>query len=124
MMKISRILILIGLLVAVLAGAQQRLSSQELEKLLNREEEAPILIDVRTAAEYAAGAIPGALNIPYDVLADNLPTTDRDALIVVYCRSGRRSGIARKTLDSLGFKKNVLDFGGIDRWEGELEIPQ
>ncbi len=124
MMKISRILILIGLLVAVLAGAQQRLSSQELEKLLNREEEAPILIDVRTAAEYAAGAIPGALNIPYDVLADNLPTTDRDALIVVYCRSGRRSGIARKTLDSLGFKKNVLDFGGIDRWEGELEIPE
>jgi phage shock protein E len=120
-MKLTGILILIGLLVAVLAGAQQRLSSQELEKLLNLEE--AILIDVRTADEFATGAIPGALNIPYDELAGNLPTTNRDEQIVVYCRSGRRSGIARKTLESLGFK-NVLDFGGIDRWEGELEIPQ
>lgn len=122
-MKTLGILILFGLAVAALVGAQQRPSSQELEEMMSRVEGAPLLIDVRTAAEFSAGAIPGAINIPYDVLADNLPTSDREAPIVVYCRSGRRSGIAKRTLESLGFTR-VVDFGGINRWQGELVLPE
>lgn len=78
------------------------------------------LIDVRTEAEYESGHIPTALNIPYDEIADRLPTGDRDALIVLYCRSGNRSGTAERTLRSLGFT-NVVNFGGISRWRGGLE---
>jgi len=82
-----------------------------------------ILIDVRSEAEYASGHIPGALNIAFDVLAENLPTEDRGALIIVYCRSGRRSSIAAQTLKELGFT-DVHDFGGITRWPGELAYPE
>jgi phage shock protein E len=120
---ILTLIVLIGLGVAARAGAQERLSAAELTALLSREQGAPILIDVRTPEEFASGAIPGAINIPYDLLADKLPTTDRNAEVVVYCRSGRRSAIARRTLEALGFTR-VLDFGGIDRWRGELVLPE
>ena len=95
------------------------LTSFELEELINNSSEEYILIDVRTAEEYADGYIPTALNIPYDVIGDNLPTDNKDAKIIVYCRSGRRSGIAKETLDSLGYS-NVINFGGVSDWEGEL----
>ena len=81
------------------------------------------LVDVRTEAEYRAGAIPSALNIPFDVIADNLPTEDRSDRIIVYCRSGNRSGVAADTLEGLGFT-NVLDFGAVGNWRGELEVRQ
>jgi phage shock protein E len=121
-MKRYGFLLIFGLAVAALAGARQSLSSAELAEMMGREQDAPILIDVRTPAEYAAGHIPGAVNIPYDLLAGTLPTEDREAPVVVYCRSGRRSAIAKKTLESLGFTR-VEDFGGIDRWAGELVFP-
>jgi len=95
------------------------LTSSGLEELVNNFSEDYILIDVRTAEEYASGHIPTAINIPYDVIADNLPTENKDAKIIVYCRSGRRSGIADGTLESLGYT-NVIDFGGVSNWEGEL----
>jgi phage shock protein E len=77
------------------------------------------LVDVRTPAEYAAGHIPGAENINVDIIASNPPTEDKDALIIVYCRSGNRSGDAKRMLEDLGYT-NVHDFGGIYRWEGEV----
>ncbi len=95
------------------------LTSSGLEELVNNSSEDYILIDVRTAEEYASGHIPTAINIPYDVIADNLPTENKDAKIIVYCRSGRRSGIADGTLESLGYT-NVIDFGGVSNWESEL----
>ena len=60
--------------------------------------------------------------LPYDQVeqkaASLLP--DKDKPIIVYCRSGRRSAIAAVTLRGLGYK-DVKDFGGISRWQGELE---
>ncbi len=94
------------------------LSFEELERLVNEDKGDYILVDVRTDAEYRSGAIPGAVNIPFDIIGNNVPTDDLAARIIVYCRSGRRSGIARKTLEEMGYT-NVLDFGGIDRWQGE-----
>jgi phage shock protein E len=76
-------------------------------------------VDVRTPGEYNSGAIPGAINIPYTELADSLPTEDRSARIVVYCRSGNRSAVAKGILADLGFTE-VNDFGGVYRWKGEL----
>jgi len=72
-------------------------------------------IDVRTAEEFAAGHVTEAVNIPYEEIAGRVAevTTDKDDLIYVYCRSGRRSGIAKKTLEDAGYR-NVVNVGGFE----------
>lgn len=72
-------------------------------------------IDVRTAEEYNAGHIEGAALIPYEVIADNIAkiTTDKAADIRVYCRSGRRSEVAKDTLKAMGYT-NVINEGGYE----------
>ena len=79
-------------------------------------EDSYILIDVRTDEEYQAGHIPTAINIPFDVITENLPTEDTDALIIVYCRSGRRSGIATEALAGLGYTQ-IQDFAVFENWK-------
>src|SRR4030042_2916363 len=100
--------------------ASRRLSSEDLAGLLGQPN--LCLIDVRTAEEFRAGAIPSALNIPYDVIQDNLPTQDREARIVVYCRSGNRSSVAKARLEELGFR-NVNNFGAYTNWRGYRIVP-
>ncbi|HOJ85107.1 MAG TPA: rhodanese-like domain-containing protein [Thermoclostridium sp.] len=79
-----------------------------------------ILLDVRTPEEYRERRIPGSILLPnYEVrdgAADVIP--DKDAKIVVYCRSGRRSAEAANILKELGYK-NVYDLGGINSWPYE-----
>jgi len=71
-------------------------------------------IDVRTAEEFAAGHVSQAVNIPYEEITQRIGevTEDKDALIYVYCRSGRRSGIAMEDLRQAGFS-NVVNVGGL-----------
>ena len=80
-----------------------------------------IIIDARTQEEYDQGHIPGAILIPEYEIADRakkeLP--DKAQLILVYCRSGRRSKIAAEELVKLGYT-NVKEFGGIIDWEYEI----
>ena len=80
-----------------------------------------IIIDAREQDEYDEGHIPGAILIPYGEIADRaekeLP--DKDQLILVYCRSGRRSKIAAEELVKLSYT-NVKEFGGIIDWEYEI----
>ena len=95
----------------------------ELVKLVESQNTSYILIDVRTKEEYDSGYIPTAINIPYDVIAQNLPTEDRNAKIIVYCRSGHRAGIAKETLESLGFT-NVTNFGAASDWPKDLVAPE
>lgn len=79
-----------------------------------------ILLDVRTAEEFEDAHIDGAILIPDDEIASRAEAElpDKDALILVYCRSGRRSAGAAKALIGLGYT-NVLDFGGIIDWPYE-----
>ena len=91
-----------------------------LQQLIETEEKPYLLVDVRTPAEYAAGHIPSAINIPYQNIGRDLPESAEDTILVVYCRSGRRSGIAFNTLRSQGYDQ-IVDFGGIVRWRGDLE---
>lgn len=76
-----------------------------------------VLLDVRTEEEMRERHIPGAILIPYTELkeraAAELP--DKEALILLYCRSGRRSAIAAKELLRQGYTR-VYDFGGINDW--------
>jgi phage shock protein E len=75
----------------------------------------PLWIDVRSATEYSQQHVEQALNIPYTEISEGIAElgTDKDAVIYLYCRSGRRSGIAKDTLDSLGFTQ-VLNVGGLE----------
>lgn len=67
----------------------------------------PLVIDVRTEAEYRQGHVRGAINIPHDQIAGRIAAVapDRDAPIDLYCRSGRRSGIAERALRGLGYRR-------------------
>ena len=75
----------------------------------------PLWIDVRSATEYSQGHVEQALHIPYTEIGEGITElgADKDAVIYLYCRSGRRSGIAKDTLDSLGFTQ-VLNVGGLE----------
>lgn len=121
----KRIVLILGALpfLAALSGcAPQDVSYADpdaLSKLVRDRDEPYLLVDVRTAEEYAAGHIPTAVNIPVDVIAAQPPTKDLSALIVLYCRSGNRSATAKKALDGLGYRR-VVDFGGVSRWKGAL----
>ena len=74
-----------------------------------------ILIDVRTNEEWETGHVSTALHIPHDVISDRISevTSDKDAKIVVYCKSGGRAGLAKKTLEELGFT-DVENAGGYE----------
>ena len=80
------------------------------------------IVDVRTAAEYAEGHIPNAVNI--DVyssdFADKIAKLDKDRTVAIYCRSGRRSKSAAEQAVKRGFKVVELD-GGVLSWRGKLE---
>ncbi len=74
------------------------------------------IVDVRNAAEYEAGHIPGAINLFVGTLADNLDKLDRNKQLVVHCQSGARAAIAQSVLAAHGFK-DVLNFsGGMAEW--------
>lgn len=80
-----------------------------------------IILDVRTQEEYEEGHIEGAILIPdYEIKtkADEV-LTDKNATILVYCRSGRRSALAAKTMSDLGYT-SIYDFGGILDWPYEV----
>ena len=91
-------------------------------KAIMESEEGYIILDVREQDEFDAGHIPGAILIPYTQIdekaKDMLP--DKDQLILVYCRSGRRSKIAADSLVELGYT-NIKEFGGIIDWPYEVE---
>ena len=80
-----------------------------------------VVLDVRTPAEFAAGHVPGARNIPHDQLAARLDelADARDRDVALYCRSGRRTLLAEETLRTAGFTKLVHLQGDYLAWEAE-----
>lgn len=81
-----------------------------------------IILDVRRADEFAAGHIPGAINVANENIADTQPAElpDKDQVIYVYCRSGNRSKQASAKLAAMGYT-NIIEFGGIIDWTGQIE---
>lgn len=75
----------------------------------------PLIIDVRTEAEWNRGHIEGAILIPYDLIGEKIGTIAKDKTngIYVYCRSGRRSKIAKATLEKIGYK-DVVNLGSLE----------
>ena len=124
---------IIGMLVMLLfAGCSQakgnpqeasfvNITAEKAKQLMDTEENY-IILDVRTQEEYDQGHIPGAILIPdnrIDADAEKI-LTDKNQLILVYCRSGRRSKLAAERLVQLGYT-NIKEFGGILDWPYEVE---
>ena len=113
------VLLLAGCAAPAEAGSYRQINMDEAITMM-AEETGYIILDVRTAEEYAQGHIPGAINIPNETIGTGeipeLP--DKDQLILVYCRSGNRSKQASEKLVKLGYT-NIAEFGGINDWPGE-----
>ena len=98
----------------------EQITPEEAKKIMDSGEE-HIILDTREQDEFDEGHIKGSILIPYTEIENKaeemLP--DKDKLILVYCRSGRRSKIASESLAKLGYT-NVKEFGGIIDWPYEV----
>lgn len=129
---LKRILPLLLVLVIMLAGCgksdadiqnntYEKISMSEGLKRMESDENY-ILLDVRRADEFEAGHIPGAVNLPNEEIGtEEIPSLpDKAQTIYIYCRSGNRSKQAADKLLALGYT-NIIEFGGIIDYTGELE---
>ena len=129
-MKNRIILILLAALLLAGCGKQtvktqeaalMNITAEEAKKLMDSES-GYVILDVRTEQEYAEGHIPGAILIPDYEISEKAESvlTDKDQLILVYCRSGRRSKNAAAQLEEMGYTR-IREFGGILDWPYETE---
>ena len=102
-------------------GTYYQISQDEAKRIMDEESDY-IIVDAREQSEYDEGHIKGAIVIPYTEIEQKaeelLP--NKTQLILVYCRSGRRSKIAAQSLANIGYK-NVKEFGGIIDWQYGIE---
>ena len=97
----------------------KKITSDEAKNIMLTEK--PIVVDVRSLEEYNEGHIPNAISVPLETIENEAEAKlkNKDDLILVYCRSGRRSREAALRLIEKGYT-NVIDFGGIQDWNGEV----
>lgn len=111
-----RVLLLVLLAVFALAAQAKEVSFNGVKPV--------VILDVRTSGEYAAGHIEGALNVPLDQIAAGgsrvVKNLKKDSPILVYCRSGHRSAMARAALEQQGYKQ-ILDGGAMDALAAKLK---
>lgn len=98
-----------------IVGEYRKITAEQAYEMMNTQE--VVIVDVRTQSEYDEGHIQNAVLIPNETIGSDLPTNlpDKNAIILVYCRSGRRSEEAARKLVNLGYV-SVYDFGGINDW--------
>ncbi len=113
-MKKSMILKIIAIFALTISNAYADPSPSTYEGV-QKIKSGAILIDVRSAEEFKEGHLNGAINIPHDVIADKITgvSADKGKDIVVYCKSGRRAGVALQSLKSLGYQ-HVINAGGYE----------
>ena len=126
-----RLLLLLPVLLMLTACGQREeiqkeavyvnITAQEAKTIMDTEK-GYIILDVRTQEEFDEKHIPGAILIPDYEIEEKAPEmlTDKDQLLLVYCRSGRRSKEAAQALVELGYT-NIKEFGGIIDWPYETE---
>ena len=125
----KRIAILLILVVLLLSGCSDNNQDSHAYTQITQEEamgmmklnDGHIIVDVRRQDEYDEGHIPGAILIPNETISDERPKElpDLDQIILIYCRTGRRSKEASQKLADMGYT-NIYEFGGISTWSGEI----
>lgn len=100
-------------------NSYRQITQAEAKEMMLRDD-GHIILDVRRADEYEAGHIPGAICLPNEEIGAEPPEPlpDKEQIILVYCRSGRRSKEAAQKLFDMGYTA-VFEFGGITDWTGE-----
>jgi rhodanese-related sulfurtransferase len=125
-MKISRAFAVTLLVITPLTAACGSSSSSDTTAPVGKMTLTPaaVVIDVRSPEEFAAGHISGATNLDFEggVLAEALAGLDRETAYSIYCRSGRRSALAKQAMEEAGFS-NVTDLGGIETAAKTLALP-
>ena len=102
-------------------GAYRQITQEEAKEMMDNQE--VIILDVREQDEYDGGHIPGAVLLPVGTIDDTTAAQvipEKDATVLVYCRSGNRSKTASAALADLGYT-NIYEFGGINTWPYETE---
>lgn len=99
--------------------AYMNITPEEAKKIMDSQS-GYVILDVREQDEFEESHIPGAILIPHGQIKELAPSMllDKDQLILVYCRSGRRSKIAAEALEDMGYT-NIKEFGGINDWPYE-----
>ena len=124
-MKRIILILLAALLCLPGCSAEEKMTyhqiSQEEAKQMMTRDDGHIIADVRRQDEYDAGHIPGAILIPNESIGTEPPEQlpDKEQIILIYCRSGRRSKEAAQKLADMGYT-NIYEFGGIIDWTGEI----
>lgn len=97
------------------------ITAQQAKEIMDTQE-GYVILDTRAQEEYEEGHIPGAIVISHEEIPEKAESvlTDKNQLILVYCRSGRRSKLAAEVLVELGYT-NIKEFGGIIDWPYEVE---
>ena len=100
-------------------AAYHKISAEEAYEMMASQE--GVVVDVRTREEYDGGHIENAVLVPNESIGSEMPEAlpDKEATLLVYCRSGRRSKDAAQKLLKLGYQ-SVYDFGGVIDWPYEL----
>jgi phage shock protein E len=98
-------------------AAAPQVTPQQVREMQAQKSAALYVLDVRTPGEFASGHVPGAVNIPYDQVASRLAEIPKDKEVVLYCRSGRRAGLAASELEKAGYKDLQLMQGDMPAWE-------
>ncbi len=126
MNKLSLSVVSMLAIMALMAPSMAQSKAQDIAQqqlLVDRFEAQPMqLLDVRSSEEYQQGHIKGAINVSFDVISEHAAKLDKEQPIVVYCRSGRRAGIAIETLQQLGFTKLYHLEGDMMGWT-EKDLP-
>ena len=104
-------------LVAKAKGPIQKVSAADVKAMIDKKDKA-IYLDVRDAGEFAAGHLPGAMNISRGTLEFNVfnKIQDQNAKVIVYCKTAGRSTLATKTLNDLGYKNAILMDAQFEDW--------
>lgn len=123
-MKIVLTMFLVAILLVSCANSQEvymNITPETAKQIMDTSKDY-VILDVRTQEEFDQAHIPGAILIPNDQISAEAEQVlmDKNQLILVYCRSGRRSKLAAEELVKLGYT-NIKEFGGIIDWPYEVE---
>ena len=121
LLPVITLIIASAFLLGACIGLSYRRITQEKAMKIMEEETGYLIVDVRRPDEFAEGHIEGAINVPNEGITDEMPEElpDKDQLLLIYCRTGRRSKEASEKLAKIGYK-NVYEFGGINTWPGTI----
>ena len=117
-MTILRLALVLAVLLPLAALAARPEVAPAAVGELSRRPDGPLILDVRTPEEFAAGHVAGAVNIPHDQVAARLDELRGERWVLVYCRSGARAAIAEKAIAGAGIEVRRME-GSWLRWQAE-----